>query len=187
MGQKNNANGFRKTGLDLQSVANYKALFQKRYQTEQYLKGAYRNYTLGNISETDQKTWIVEFSKEPKKTPVINKEKLESLCNVKVVEKVIHEHENATVIANGLKKEFSVNLKKTLQKNALPEKNCHLVSKGRHNGAEMANQEEYGIRLPLQTIKAPIEYAYSTALTKYGLISLKVTARPRNKNKNETK
>ena len=43
------------------------------------------------------------------------------------------------------------------------------------------------ISLPLQTIKAPIEYAYSTALTKYGLISLKVTARPRNKNKNEAK
>ena len=76
MGQKNNANGFRKTGLDLQPVANYKALFQQRYKTEQYLKGAYRNYTLGNISETNPKTWVVEFSKEPKKTPVINKEKL---------------------------------------------------------------------------------------------------------------
>ncbi len=181
MGQKNNANGFRKTGFDLQPVANYKALFEQRYKTQQYLKGAYRNYTLGNIIETDPNTWIVEFAKEPKKTPVVDKEKLSRLCNVKVIEKVIHEHENATVIANGLKKEFSVNLKKTLQKNALPEKNCHLVSKGRHNGAEMANQEEYGVRLPLQTINAPIEYAYSTALTKYGLISLKVTAKPKNK------
>ena len=116
MGQKNNANGFRKTGLDLQPVANYKALFQQRYKTEQYLKGAYRNYTLGNVIEKDPKTWIVEVAKEPKKTPVVNKEKLAGLCNVKVVEKVIHQHENATVIANGLKKEFAVNLKKTLQK-----------------------------------------------------------------------
>jgi ribosomal protein S3 len=180
MGQKNNANGFRKTGLDLQPVANYKALFQQRYKTEQYLKGAYRNYTLGNVIEKDPKTWIVEVAKEPKKTPIVNKEKLAGLCNVKVVEKVIHQHENATVIANGLKKEFAVNLKKTLQKNALPERDCHLISKGRHNGAEMANQEEYGVRLPLQTIKAPIGYAYSTALTKYGLISLKVTAKPKN-------
>ena len=179
MGQKNNANGFRKTGFDLQPVANYKALFERRYKTQQYLKGAYRNYTLGNIIETDSNTWIVEFAKEPKKTPVVDKEKLSRLCNVKVIEKVIHEHENATVIANGLKKEFSVNLKKTLQKNALPEKNCHLVSKGRHNVAEMANQEEYGTRLPLQTIDASIEYACSTALTKYGLISLKVNAKPK--------
>ena len=181
MGQKNNANGFRKTGFDLQPVANYKALFQQRHKMQEYLKGTYRNYTLGNIIETDPKTWIVEFAKEPKKTPLINKEKLASLCKVKIIERVIDQHENATVIANGLKKEFSVNLKKTLQKNALPERNCHLISKGRHNGAEMANQEEYGIRLPLQTIKAPIEYAYSTALTKYGLISLKVTAKPKNK------
>lgn len=49
MGQKNNANGFRKTGLDLQPVANYKALFQQRYKTEQYLKGAYRNLSLIHI------------------------------------------------------------------------------------------------------------------------------------------
>jgi ribosomal protein S3 len=31
----------------------------------------------------------------------------------------------------------------------------------------------------MQTIKAPIQYAYSTALTKYGLISLKVAAKPK--------
>jgi len=59
----------------------------------------------------------------------------------------------------------------------LPEKDCHLVSKGRHNGAEMANKEEYGMKLPMQTINAPIQYAYTTALTKYGLISLKVTTK----------
>jgi ribosomal protein S3 len=179
MGQKNNANGFRKTGFDLKPVADYKAVFQQRYQTEQYLKGMYRNYTLGNIVEKDQNTWIVEVAKESKKTPILNKEKVKELRNLKVIEKQVTLDQNATVIANGLKKEFSVNLKKTLQKNTLPEKECHLVSKGRHNGAEMANQEEYGKRLPLQTIKEPIQYAYTTALTKYGLISLKVTAKPK--------
>jgi ribosomal protein S3 len=179
MGQKNNPNGFRKTGLDVQPIANYKAFFQKRYQTEQYLKGMYRNYTLGNIIEKDPKSWTVEFAKEPKKTPIVNKNKLLQLRGVKVIEKRVTEHENATVIANNLKKEFAISLKKTLQKNPLPEKDCHLVSKGRHAGAEMANAEEHGSRLPMQTIKAPIQYAYSTALTKYGLISLKVAAKPK--------
>ena len=179
MGQKNNANGFRKNGLDVQPIANYKALYQQRYQTEKYLQGMYRNYTLGNIVEKDPKNWTVEFAKKPKKTPIVDKSKVLQLRGVTVVEKQVTEHENATVIANGLKKEFAISLKKTLQKNPLPEKNCHLVSKGRHAGAEMANSEEHGSRLPMQTINAPIEYAYSTALTKYGLISLKVAAKPK--------
>jgi len=179
MGQKNNPNSFRKTGLDVKPIANYKALFQERYLTEKYIQGAYRNYTLGNVIEKDPKTWVVELAKEPKKAPVANKDKIYDLKKVKIIEQVIHPDQNATVIANQLKKEFSVTLKKTLQKNALPERGCHLVSKGRHNGAEMANQEEYGKRLPLQTIKAPIEYACATALTKYGLISLKVNAKPK--------
>lgn len=179
MGQKNNANGFRKTGFDIEPIANYKTLFQQRYQTGQYLKGMYRNYTLGNIVEKDPKNWTVEFAKEPKKTPIVDKNKVLKLRGVKVVEKRVEEHENATVIANGLKKEFAISLKKTLQKNPLPEKGCHLVSKGRHAGAEMANAEEHGSRLPMQTINAPIQYAYSTALTKYGLISLRVAAKPR--------
>jgi ribosomal protein S3 len=179
MGQKNNPNGFRKTGLDLKPVNNYKALFQERYLTEKYIQGAYRNYTLGNLIEKDPKTWVVELAREPKKGALADKNKIHDLKKLKILEKVIDPNQNATVIANGLKKEFSVTLKKTLQKNPLPERNCHLISKGRHNGAEMANQEQYGTRLPLQTIKSPIQYAYSTALTKYGLISLKVNAKPK--------
>ncbi len=180
MGQKNNANGFRKTGLDLKPIANYKALFQERYLNEKYIQGAYRNYTLGNVIEKDSTTWVVEFAKEPKKGQVANKDKIYDLKKVKIVEQVINSDQNATVIANSLKKEFTVTLKKTLQKNPLPETGCHLVSKGRHNGAEMANQEDYGTRLPMQTIKTSIEYACATALTKYGLISLKVNARTKN-------
>lgn len=179
MGQKNNPNGFRKNGLDLKPVANYKDLFQQRYLTEKYIQGAYRNYTLGNVIEKDPKTWVVELAKEPKKGSLANKDEINKLKKVKIVEKIVDPNQNATVIANGLKKEFSVTLKKTLQKNPLPEKNCYLISKGRHNGAEMANQEQYGTRLPLQTIKSPIQYAYATALTKYGLISIKVNAKPK--------
>ncbi len=181
MGQKNNANGFRKTGLDLQPIASYKALFQERYLTEKYIQGAYRNYTLGNVIEKDPKSWIVELAKEPKKGGIANRDKIFDLRKVKIVERVINPDQNATVIANNLKKEFTVTLKKTLQKNPLPDNDCHLISKGRHNGTEIANQEEHGNRLPMQTIKAPIEYACATALTKYGLISLKVNAKPKSK------
>ena len=60
-----------------------------------------------------------------------------------------------------LKKEFTVTLKKTLQKNPLPDNDCHLISKGRHNGSEIANQEEHGNRLPMQTIKKQLEYLYT--------------------------
>jgi len=74
-------------------------------------------------------------------------------------------------------------LKKTLQKNKIQDNDCHLIYKGRHNGAEIANQEEYGNRLPMQTIKSPIQYAYKTALTKYGLISLKVSSLLKTNNK----
>ena len=87
MGQKNNANGFRKTGLDFQPISDYKSNFQKRYQTKQYLNGMYRNYTLGNIVERESNTWTVEYSKEPKKTPAITKDRLSTLKGIKVVEK----------------------------------------------------------------------------------------------------
>ena len=183
MGQKNNPNGFRHTGLDINPVANYKMLFQKRLIQKKYIEGVYRNYTLGNVLEKDNNTWVVEYSKLPKKTSALDKENVLKLKNLTIIERKLADNENATVIANSLKKEFSINLKKTLQKNKIPDNGCHLISKGRHNGAEIANQEEYGKRLPMQTIKSPIQYAYKTALTKYGLISLKVSSLLKTNNK----
>jgi len=116
MGQKNNPNGFRHTGLDINPVANYKLLFQKRVIQKKYVEGIYRNYTLGNVVQKGNDTWVVEYSKLPKKTSAINKENVLKLKNLTIIEKKLADNENASVIANNLKKEFSINLKKTLQK-----------------------------------------------------------------------
>ena len=46
---------------------------------------------------------------------------------------------------------------------------------GRLAGAEMARTEWYREgRVPLQTIRADIDYGYATASTKYGAIGVKV-------------
>lgn len=46
---------------------------------------------------------------------------------------------------------------------------------GRLNGAEMARSESYLVgKLPLQTLRAQIEYGYCDSLTTYGIIGIKV-------------
>jgi small subunit ribosomal protein S3 len=46
---------------------------------------------------------------------------------------------------------------------------------GRLNGAEMARWETFKDgRIPLQTLRADIDYHYTTALTKYGILGIKV-------------
>jgi small subunit ribosomal protein S3 len=46
---------------------------------------------------------------------------------------------------------------------------------GRVNGAEIARSEEYlSGRMPLQTLRANIDYGFSEALTTYGIIGVKV-------------
>jgi small subunit ribosomal protein S3 len=46
---------------------------------------------------------------------------------------------------------------------------------GRLAGAEMARTEWYREgRVPLQTIRADIDYGFTTARTKYGVIGIKV-------------
>ena len=82
MGQKNNPNGFRHTGLDINPVANYKMLFQKRLIQKKYIEGVYRNYTLGNVLEKGKDTWVVEYSKLPKKTSAVDKENVLKLKNL---------------------------------------------------------------------------------------------------------
>ena len=103
MGQKNNPNGFRHTGLDINPVANYKMLFQKRLIQKKYIEGVYRNYTLGNVLEKGKDTWVVEYSKLPKKTSAIDKENVLKLKNLTIIERKLADNENATVIANSLK------------------------------------------------------------------------------------
>jgi small subunit ribosomal protein S3 len=46
---------------------------------------------------------------------------------------------------------------------------------GRLNGAEMARKETFKVwRIPLQTLRTDIDYYYATAVTKYGILWVKV-------------
>ena len=46
---------------------------------------------------------------------------------------------------------------------------------GRLNGAEMARKETFKDgRIPLQTLRADVDYYYTTAVTKYGILGIKV-------------
>jgi len=47
--------------------------------------------------------------------------------------------------------------------------------KGRIGGAELARKEWFLVgRMPLQTLRADVDYGFATALTKYGVLSVKV-------------
>ena len=52
---------------------------------------------------------------------------------------------------------------------------CKIMCAGRLGGVEMARTEQYKEgRIPLQTLRADIDYALTEALTIYGIIGVKV-------------
>lgn len=54
-------------------------------------------------------------------------------------------------------------------------KGIRIKCSGRLNGAEMARTEKYSVgKLPLQTLRAQIDYGFTEALTTYGLLGVKV-------------
>ena len=54
-------------------------------------------------------------------------------------------------------------------------KGIRVSCSGRLNGAEMSRKETYKIgKIPLQTLRADIDYGFAEALTTYGLIGVKV-------------
>ncbi|NPA40957.1 MAG: 30S ribosomal protein S3 [Aquificae bacterium] len=54
-------------------------------------------------------------------------------------------------------------------------KGVKIQVKGRIGGAELARKEWFLVgRMPLQTIRADIDYGFATAYTKYGILSVKV-------------
>ncbi|HIC97863.1 MAG TPA: 30S ribosomal protein S3 [Aquificaceae bacterium] len=54
-------------------------------------------------------------------------------------------------------------------------KGVKIQVKGRIGGAELARKEWFLVgRMPLQTLKADIDYGFATAYTKYGILSVKV-------------
>lgn len=79
-----------------------------------------------------------------------------------------------------LQMERRVSFRRAMKKNVLQAmkfgaKGIKAMCAGRLAGAEMARTEWYREgRVPLQTIRADIDYGYATALTKYGIIGVKV-------------
>ncbi|OGX17379.1 MAG: 30S ribosomal protein S3 [Omnitrophica WOR_2 bacterium RBG_13_44_8b] len=54
-------------------------------------------------------------------------------------------------------------------------KGVRICSAGRLNGAEMSRTETYKVgKVPLQTLRADIDYGFAESLTTYGLIGIKV-------------
>lgn len=54
-------------------------------------------------------------------------------------------------------------------------KGVKIMVSGRLNGAEIARSEKYHVgRVPLHTLRAEIDYGFAEALTKYGIIGVKV-------------
>ena len=79
-----------------------------------------------------------------------------------------------------LQMERRVSFRRAMKKNVLQAmkfgaKGIKAMCAGRLAGAEMARTEWYREgRVPLQTIRADIDYGYATAATKYGIIGVKV-------------
>jgi len=67
-------------------------------------------------------------------------------------------------------------MKKAIQ-NALDSgaKGAKIICGGRLGGAEIARRERYSVgSIPAQTLRADVDYGFAEALTKYGLIGIKV-------------
>lgn len=89
---------------------------------------------------------------------------------------------NAILIANNIAQQIKkrVSLKRIIKRSILSaQKNgihgIKILCSGRLNGAEMSRKEWYKEgRIPLQTIRANIDYGFAVANTTYGLIGCKV-------------
>ena len=104
--------------------------------------------------------------------------------DVKVrVEEVRFVEQDATLVADSiveaLKKRahFRRLMKQTVEKVMANRevRGCRIVIKGRLGGAEMARTEEIKTgKIPLQTLRADIDYAYKRAIMPYGTLGVKV-------------
>ncbi len=118
----------------------------------------------------------VEYLKRVIERMVPGKEVIVSAGEVKVPER------NAQLIAEdiALQIERRVSHRRAMKKaidNALKAgaEGVKIQVKGRIGGAELARKEWFLVgRMPLQTLRADIDYGFATAKTKYGIISVKV-------------
>ncbi|MDQ7038328.1 MAG: 30S ribosomal protein S3 [Aquificota bacterium] len=118
----------------------------------------------------------VEFLRRVIERMVPGKEVIVSATEVKIPEL------NAQLVAEdiALQIERRVSHRRAMKKaidNALKAgaKGVKVQVKGRIGGAELARKEWFLVgRMPLQTLRAKIDYGFATAYTKYGILSVKV-------------
>ena len=99
------------------------------------------------------------------------------------VQEIANPYTNATILAQYLRKQL---MSRVSYKRAMKQmisnvmrlesvKGIRILVSGRLGGAEMARREHYKEgRIPLHTLRADIDYGVSSALTKFGIIGIKV-------------
>ena len=110
---------------------------------------------------------------------VTRQTKQDVAINIKEVKKPeIEPQLIAEAIANQLERRISFRrAMKKAEENALRfgAKGIKIKVSGRLNGAEIARSEEYlNGQMPLQTLRANVQYGFAEALTTYGIIGIKV-------------
>jgi len=200
MGQKINPTGFRlSVSRDWASrwyanARNYPVMLNEDLRVREYLGRRLRNASVGRvvIERPARNARITIHSARPgvvigKKGEDIEQLKgdLQRLMGVPVhvnIEEIRKPEIDAQLIADSITQQlerrimFRRAMKRAMQ-NAmrLGAQGIKIMSSGRLNGIEIARTEWYREgRVPLHTLRADIQYGFSTAVTTYGIIGVKV-------------
>lgn len=201
MGQKVNPHGLRIgiiEGWDSQWYADKKGFsknISEDYKVRTLLKKKYFASAISKITIERAANSItvnmfcgrpgVAIGKQAAGIPLIKKD-IEKICVGKVVNVNIHEVKKVDVDAQLMSESVAAQLEKRIQfrramKQAMQKsmrggaKGIKIMVSGRLDGAEIARSEFYHEgSIPLQTLRANIDYGFAEAVTTYGIIGVKV-------------
>ncbi len=201
MGQKVNPHGLRIgiiEGWDSQWYADKKGFsknISEDYKVRTLLKKKYFASAISKITIERAANSItvnmfcgrpgVAIGKQAAGIPLIKKD-IEKICVGKVVNVNIHEVKKVDVDAQLMAESVAAQLEKRIQfrramKQAMQRsmrggaKGIKIMVSGRLDGAEIARSEFYHEgSIPLQTLRANIDYGFAEAVTTYGIIGVKV-------------
>lgn len=201
MGQKVNPHGLRIgiiEGWDSQWYADKKGFsknISEDYKVRTLLKKKYFASAISKITIERAANSItvnmfcgrpgVAIGKQAAGIPLIKKD-IEKICVGKVVNVNIHEVKKVDVDAQLMSESVAAQLEKRIQfrramKQAMQKsmrggaKGIKVMVSGRLDGAEIARSEFYHEgSIPLQTLRANIDYGFAEAVTTYGIIGVKV-------------
>ncbi len=111
-----------------------------------------------------------ELQKQTKQKVIVNIEEIKrpELCSQLVAEDIARQLENRVTFRRAMKKSMQMTMK-------FGAKGIKTTCSGRLGGAEMARTESYHDgTIPLQTLRADIDYGFAEAKTTYGKIGVKV-------------